>query len=423
MRAHRIHPEYVFVTLLLLASILACTSSGKKGEAKPICDRPAATWDVLKPKTQEKITEACQLNNGQCRKAQTIECRSSWVYASQFLKVLDWDRAHPGASTIDSLDAYVNYFLKPTLRMHEELWADAITKKQDEREVMRQALALMREESKGITEDHLTKLRDKIRKTPGPNEKAMLIEAYTLMRRLNTKAFEPFDTFDDYRAEVRTKLELYEKVKVQLEFVTEDAATTPPATGVVDQNGEQPSEQALAKGKVSVESKVEGIILIDGQNTKVNTPGTVDVAVGQHTVQLVYKDGKVSELKLIQVEPGAQIQVAFVPVSGESVTPPTPATSTPEAQKTEQRSPAKGYLVVTSTPKGIILLNSKNTLVSTPGSVEVEPGSHDVQVLFEDGEASAPKRVEATAGVELKIYFQQPVKAKKEDEKDQWSLE
>ena len=136
---------------------------------------------------------------------------------------------------------------------------------------MRKALALMRDESKGITEDHLTKLRDKIRKTPGPNEKAMLIEAYTLMRRLNTKAFEPFDTFDDYRAEVRTKLELYERVKVQLEFVTEDAATTPPATGVVDKNGgEQPSEQVVSKGKVSVESKVEGIILIDGQN---QTPG------------------------------------------------------------------------------------------------------------------------------------------------------
>lgn len=423
MRAHRIYPEYAFVAILLLASILACTSSGKKGEAKPICDRPAATWDILKPKTQEKITEACELNNGQCRKAQTIECRSSWVYAAQFLKVLDWEREHPGASTIDSLDAYVNYFLKPTLRMHEELWADAITKKQDEREVMRKALTLMREESKGITEDHLAKLRDKIRKTPGPNEKAMLIEAYTLMRRLNTKAFEPFDTFDDYRAEVRTKLEQYEKVKVQLEFVTEDA--TVPATGVVDQSGaEQPGEQKAAKGKVSVESKVEGVILIDGQNTKVNTPGSVEVEVGQHTVQLVYKDGKVSELKLIQVESGAQVQVAFVPVSAENKAPTSPTSATPDSQETEQqRSATKSYLVVTSTPKGIILLNSKNTLVSTPGTVEVEPGSHDVQVLFEDGEASAPKRVEATAGVEVKIYFQQPVKPKKEDEKDQWSLE
>jgi hypothetical protein len=422
MRAHRIYPEYVFVAILLLASILACTSSGKKGEAKPICDRPAATWDILKPKTQEHITAACELNNGQCRKAQTVECRSSWVYAAQFLKVLDWEREHPGASTIDRLDAYVNYFLKPTLRMHEELWAEAITKKQDDREVMRKALALMREESKGVTEDHLAKLRDKIRKTPGPNEKAMLIEAYTLMRRLNTKAFEPFDTFDDYRAEVRTKLEQYEKVKVQLEFVTEDA--TVPVTGVVDKDGaEQPSEQKVAKGKVSVESKVEGVILIDGQNTKVNTPGSVEVEVGQHTVQLVYKDGKVSELKLIQVEPGAQVQVAFTPVSEVSAPPSSPPSSAVEKPKTEQRSATKGYLVVTSAPKGIILLNSKNTLISTPGTVEVEPGSHDVQVLFEDGEASAPKRVEAGAGLEVKIYFQQPIKPKKEDEKNQWTLE
>lgn len=406
----------------LLISILACGPSSKKGEALPVCERPAATWTALKPNTQERLVQACEIQNKSCRKVSTLACRTTWVYAAQFTKVLDWQREHPSASTIDRLDAYVNYFLKPTLRTHEEVWANAIEEKKEPREVMRQAAALMREESKGVTEDHLVALRDRIRKTPGPKEKELLIEAYTLMRRLNTKAFEPFDTYDDYRAEVRTKLELYEKIKIKLEFVEESAvaettpATSPSTSGA--NNPTTPTAQAPAQGKVTIQSQQPGVILVDGRDTKINSPGTVEVPAGQHTIQIIYQDGKSSELKLIQVDPAVPVQVAFTS-EATAAAPTTPDGE--QAAASEDDIPAgKGRVTVYSAPAGLILLDSVNTGKMTPNSVDAAPGQHELQVLFGDGEASPPKVLEFKKGERYKVFFRQD---KSKDEKDQWSLE
>lgn len=226
----------ILLLLVLTVMSLACAGS-QSNDSKTMCERPRSTWKGLSKSTQSNMEKACDIKGDSCTKKDDLACRSLWTYGAQYYTLENWQLQHRKATTIDKLDAYITYFLKPTFRMHEEYWANGL-KEKNHRAAMAKATDLMRKESKTLTDDYIVKVRNEIRAKTNPKERALLIEAYSIMKRLNLKAFEPFDEYDAYRKDVRAKLERYEKVKIQLEFV--DRPDTKPPTKPEEKPSTQP---------------------------------------------------------------------------------------------------------------------------------------------------------------------------------------
>ena len=414
---------------LVLVCVLACAGSPRKNDGKPVCGRPGEAWSVLKESSQKTLTQACQIERKSCKKSEELPCRAGWTYATQHLKLFTWQSERPEATAQEMIEVYVRDYVGPILRTHEEVWADALEGKRDEREALKPGLAILRDEARPLAEELTRKMRDKIRQTSGPKEKALLIETYALVRRLHARTFEPFDTLEQHRADVRQLLASYEQIKVKLEFLEED-----PVVASSDDPSQEPAVVARV-AQIKVMAKVQGVILIDGRNTKVSTPGSVDVDPGRHTVQLLYPDGNVSEVQLIEVGSGDALQVKFPPdpiIEATAPTPtpppnptspttpiePSPVAPTPPEVPSTQVAQEKPQLKVESDPVGLILVDSRNTGVLTPNKIEVEPGLREIQVLFEDGEASEPQTLELAPGAKVRLFFEQPKRPK-----DQWSLD
>lgn len=64
-------------------------------------------------------------------------------------------------------------------------------------------------------------------------------------------------------------------------------------------------------GKITVYSKPAGTVIVDGKETGEKTPGTVDLDVGRHEVQVKYETGTVSEKKIVRVRKGSRIKLFF----------------------------------------------------------------------------------------------------------------
>lgn len=223
------HATSLRLPLLTLGAIALCTlaCAGRKiNESKPVCDKPITTWRALKEKSKEHITKVCKREGNKCKQGADVQCRAAWTYGAQFHSLDAWRVNHVQAPVEDRMEAYFTYFLKPTVRMHEEYWAKAVEVNKV-RQWFGKSRELMNEESKTLADDYIRSIRDEIRKTPNPKKKALLIDAYASMKSLNAMAFDPmsFDKLEGFKLRVRENLSRYDALKIKLEFVE----TMPPA--------------------------------------------------------------------------------------------------------------------------------------------------------------------------------------------------
>ena len=64
-------------------------------------------------------------------------------------------------------------------------------------------------------------------------------------------------------------------------------------------------------GKITVYSKPAGTVIVDGSEKDTKTPGTIDLDLGRHEVQVKYETGTISEKKIVRVRKGSRIKLFF----------------------------------------------------------------------------------------------------------------
>lgn len=67
----------------------------------------------------------------------------------------------------------------------------------------------------------------------------------------------------------------------------------------------------------------------------------------------------------------------------------------------------EGEITVYSRPRGTIYVGGSSTGESTPSTVDVDPGRHEVQVEYEGGQMSETKTVRVRGGSRIKLFFRQ----------------
>lgn len=92
--------------------------------------------------------------------------------------------------------------------------------------------------------------------------------------------------------------------------------------------------------------------------------------------------------------------------------PPAPRAAPTEGEapaQTEEEEQTTGYLGVSSSPRGTVIINESNTGQKTPARrIELEPGRHRIQVIYDDsGETSETKYVLIRAGTNTNVFFRQ----------------
>ena len=139
--------------------------------------------------------------------------------------------------------------------------------------------------------------------------------------------------------------------------------------------------------------------------------GMVLPAGGPYTVEVTY-DGK-KKTYTISLRP-YEVRVLMVELSGFKGGPPAPKqTKAPQSPPDSAEAAAKnnddsgetGRVTVYSKPKGTIQVDGSPKKQKTPGTVEVPPGQHDIQVKFDDGNMSESKTVRVRKGSRIKLFF------------------
>lgn len=163
------------------------------------------------------------------------------------------------------------------------------------------------------------------------------------------------------------------------------------------------------KAEVTVNGLPYPAYLEDGQK-----PGMVLPAGGPHTVEVTY-DGN-TKTYTIHLRPH-ETRLLMVELSGFNGGRPRAAASRPtprprpkpkEPQQEEEDDEDKeGRVTVYSKPKGKIIIDGNESGDSTPSTVNVEPGRHELQVAFDDGEISEKKIVRVRQGSRIKLFFRQ----------------
>ena len=88
------------------------------------------------------------------------------------------------------------------------------------------------------------------------------------------------------------------------------AATTARATNKPKKKKKK-KKKKNGKGRVTVYSKPKGTVHVDGEPKNQQTPGTVQVAAGQHDIQVKFNSGQMSESKTVRVREGSRIKLFF----------------------------------------------------------------------------------------------------------------
>ncbi len=197
-----------------------------------VCGVSRQAWDGFTSATRDALSEVCYLQEGQCEQLRDPACVLSRAYSTQHIALLNWERDHAQATPLSRMDAYLRLFLKPTLRQHELL------RRQDTGRSsyntapelsFTQVMAIMGDEARDPTEAYLARLREVIRQVRSDGERKVLIEAYTIVRALNSRAFEPQGFQTHSRDDIAQKLDAYEALRVRLEFP--DELASPPQSG------------------------------------------------------------------------------------------------------------------------------------------------------------------------------------------------
>ena len=104
----------------------------------------------------------------------------------------------------------------------------------------------------------------------------------------------------------RTRLLMVELSGFEGGGVASSGGNSGPGAG---DNGASASEDG--GGRVTVYSKPQGSIVVDGEPRGQQTPGTVGVPAGRHDVQVRFEGEKPSETKTVRVREGSQIKLFF----------------------------------------------------------------------------------------------------------------
>lgn len=139
--------------------------------------------------------------------------------------------------------------------------------------------------------------------------------------------------------------------------------------------------------------------------------GMVLPAGGPHRVEVTY-GGKTKTYR-INLRPH-ETRLLIVELSGfQGGGPPAPSRRSPitrrqdREEEREEEEEGQGRVTVYSKPKGDIMIDGNGTGERTPGTVEVDPGRHEVQVRFEGGEESEKKIIRVRKGSRIKLFFRE----------------
>lgn len=137
--------------------------------------------------------------------------------------------------------------------------------------------------------------------------------------------------------------------------------------------------------------------------------GMVLPAGGPYTVKVNYNDK--TKTYRIYLEP-YRTRMLMVELSGFKGKSLSKSDSSKEGgdkrtrrHKKKDKKDGEGRLTVYGKPKGQIYVDGNAKDQTTPGTITVEAGQHDVQVRFEDGEMSESKTVRVREGAQIKLFF------------------
>lgn len=132
--------------------------------------------------------------------------------------------------------------------------------------------------------------------------------------------------------------------------------------------------------------------------------GMVLPAGGPYTVKVTY-DGKTKTYQIALAPYKVRIlMVELTGFKGGNVQPGSQPNPSPRS-KADADEKENGQVTVYSRPKGQILIDGDARGSGTPGTVQVEPGRHDIQIRYENGEMSETKTVRVRKGQRLKLFF------------------
>lgn len=134
-----------------------------------------------------------------------------------------------------------------------------------------------------------------------------------------------------------------------------------------------------------------------------NTPFQLKVSVATDKTRHFRLNLREGETRVIVVDV-ENMGMAPTPAPERPATPDAPTPS----ETTEEENSA-GFLGVSSSPRGTVIINESNTGQRTPARrIELEPGRHRIQVIYDDsGETSETKYVLIRAGTNTNVFFRQ----------------
>lgn len=135
--------------------------------------------------------------------------------------------------------------------------------------------------------------------------------------------------------------------------------------------------------------------------------GMVLPAGGPYTVEVTY-DGKQRKYTL-SLRP-YETRYLVVELSGYQAAKSVakaPAAIAPKPKPAKKDEDGTGRITVYAKPRGIVILDGKDTGKKAPNTVTAELGRHEVQVRYTDGEVSEKKIVRVRKNSRIKLFFRQ----------------
>lgn len=127
-------------------------------------------------------------------------------------------------------------------------------------------------------------------------------------------------------------------------------------------------------------------------------------------LRVSHSEEKTRTFKFTLKDGETRIIVADIKNKGEVIAPPKEETpqSTSKKDEDEDDEDQVGYLGVSSSPRGKVFIDDRNTGRSTPARrIELEPGRHRVQIEYADEQMSETKYVLIRKGTNTNVFFRQ----------------